>query len=166
MKRISALALILGLTALASPAEARYGKASVDTWLVRSDGKTVGEQEVDASPIPTMTIHLKSPLSSKTVTWVIRNRGGLGARDLTFRGCATGGGVGFRYFRPNGHEVTWRVVHDGYTARSVDLGATATLTVRVAWRSKRVERTCTLHAHFKGLNRTYGDRVNLHVITD
>jgi hypothetical protein len=166
MKRILALALILGLTALASPAQARYGRGSVDTWLVRSDGKTVGEQEVNARPVPTMTIHLESPFSSKTVTWVIRNRGGLWARGLTFRGCATGGGVGFRYFRPNGHEVTWRVVHGGYTAPSVAVGNTATLTVRVAWRSMREERTCTLHAHFKGLPRTAGDRVNLHVITN
>jgi ribosomal protein S17 len=166
MKRILALALILGLTALASPAQARYGKGSVDTWLVRSDGKTVGEKVVDASPVPTMTIHLESPFSSKTVTWVIRNRGGLGIHDLTFRGCATGGGVGFRYFRPNGHEVTWRVVHDGYTAPSVEEGDTAALTVRVAWRSKRAERICTLHAHYKGLPRTDGDRVNLHVITN
>ena len=163
MKRILALALILGLTALASPAQARYGKGTVDTWLVRSDGKTAGEKEIRVSPVPTMTIHLDSPFSSKTVRWVIANRGGMFTQALTFHGCATGGGVGLRYFRQNGHEVTWRVTHDdGYTAPHVYMGDTATLIIRVAWRSIRAERTCTLTA--EGFGTT--DSVNLHVITD
>jgi hypothetical protein len=163
MKRILALGLMIGLTVLASPAQARWGYGRVDTWLVRGDGKTVGQQEVHASPVPTMTIHLESPFSSKKVRWVIANRGGTPpTHGLTFQGCATGGGVGFRYFRPNGHEVTWRVVHGGYTAPSVEVGDTATLTVRVAWRSMREERTCTLNS--EGLSGT--DSVNLHVITD
>ena len=162
MKRILALALVLGLTALASPAEARWGKGTVDTWLVRSDGKTAGEKEIRVSPIPTMTIHLESPFSTKMVTWAIANRGGMLTQALTFRGCATGGGVGLRYFGPNGHEVTWRVTHDGYTVRGVDMGDSATLTIRVAWRSIREERTCTLNA--EGFRTT--DSVNLHVITD
>jgi hypothetical protein len=164
VKRILALALILGLTALASPAQARYGKGSVDTWLVRSDGKTAGEKEIRVSPVPTMTIHVDSPSSSKTVRWVVANRGGLGTQGLTFWGCATGGGVGFRYFAPNGHEVTWRVIHKGYTVSSVGQGDTAALTIRVAWRSMREERTCTLHARYA--ERKESDSVNLHVITD
>jgi hypothetical protein len=52
MKRALTVALILGLLVVASPAEARYGVGSVDTWLVRSDGKTLGQQEVHTSPIP------------------------------------------------------------------------------------------------------------------
>jgi hypothetical protein len=163
-KRALTVAVILGLLVMASPAQARYGKGSVDTWLVRSDGKTAGEKEIRVSPVPTMTIHLDSPFSSKTVKWVIANRGGLGTQGLTFRGCATGGGVGFRYFAPNGHEVTWRVIHKGYTVFSVGQGDTATLTIRVAWRSMREERTCALHARYA--ERKESDSVNLHVIKD
>jgi hypothetical protein len=163
MKRTVAIGLTLGLLVLAAPAHARYGKGSVDTWLVRSDGKTVGQREVNVSPVPMMTMHLASPLSSKTVTWMIRNRGGLSVHDLTFRGCATGGGVGFRYFRPSGREVTRRVVDGGYTAHAVEQGDTAKLTVRVAWRSNRDERTCTLNARFEDVSGT--DSVNLHVLT-
>ncbi len=162
VKRALTLAVIFGLLVMASPAEARYGKGSVDTWLVRSDGKTVGQQEVHATPTPTMTIRVR--LSSKTVSWLIRNRGGLGDQGVTFRGCATGGGVGFRYFAPNGHEVTWRVIHKGYTVPSVAQGDTASLTIRVAWRSMREERTCTLHARYA--ERKESDSVNLHVITN
>jgi hypothetical protein len=131
---------------------------------VRSDGKTVGQQEVRATPVPTMTFRLERPSSSKTVSWVIRNRGGLGPQGLTFRGCATGGGVGFRYFAPNGHEGTWRVIHKGYTVSSVGQGDTATLTIRVAWRSMREERTCTLHGRYA--EHRQSDSVHLHVITD
>jgi hypothetical protein len=161
MKRILALALILGLTALASPAQARWGTGRVDTWLA-DDGYTVGQQSVNTSPVPTMTVRVLYP-SHERIEWVIASRGGESpSYGLTFSGCATGGGVGFRYFRPNGHEVTWRVVHDGYTVSVGDPGDTATLFVRVTWRAKRVERTCTLDA--QGNSGT--DSVNLHVITN
>jgi hypothetical protein len=158
MKRISALTLILGLTLLASPAQARYGTGEVNTWLSR-DGVTVGG---DASA-GTMTVRLSDPSSSELVHWgITASRCGLGSCHLTFLGCASGGGVGFRYFRPNGHEVTWKVVHDGYTAQVHDKGESRTLIVLITWRAKGVERTCRLDA--QGFTGT--DHVNLRVITN
>ena len=161
-KRALTLGLVLGLLVVASPAQARWGTGRVDTW-VADHGGTVGRMSVNADPTPTMSVRLLSPYSAERVRWVIANRGGQsGTYWLTFHGCATGGGVGFRYFLPNGHEVTWRVLHDGYSVPVQQRGDTATLVVRVAWRAKRVERTCTLNA--QGNSGT--DSVNLHVITN
>ena len=70
--------------------------------------------------------------------------------------------MGFRYFRPHGHEVTWRVLHGTYAVSVDDPGDTAWLIVRVTWRGKRAERTCTLEAH----GNSGSDRVNLHVVTN
>jgi hypothetical protein len=158
MKRIVTLGLILGLLVLASPAQARYGTGLVDTWLSRH-GVTVGQ---DANP-GKMTVRLLNPSSSKQVNWGITASGGsLGTYHLTFLGCASGGGVGFRYFLPNGREVTWKVVHDGYTRDVHELGVSRTLIVRVTSRAKGAERTCTLRAQ----GNTGHDSVNLHVITN
>jgi hypothetical protein len=158
MKRIVTLGLVLGLTILSSPAQARYGTGWVDTWLSRR-GVTVGSE---SSP-GRMTVRLLNPSASKQVHWGITARGGnLGTYHLTFLGCASGGGVGFRYFLPNGREVTGTVVHDGYTAEVHEIGDSRTLIVRVTWRAKSVERTCALNAQ----GNTGDDRVNLHVITN
>ena len=157
MKRIVTLGLVLGLTILSSPAQARYGTGWVDTWLTRG-GVTVGRESTPGK----LTVRL-NPSSSKQVHWGITARdGNLGTYHLTFLGCASGGGVGFRYFLPNGHEVTWEVVHDGYTRDVHELGVSRTLIVRVTWRAKGVERTCTLNAQ----GNTGDDHVNLRVITN
>jgi hypothetical protein len=158
MKRILTLGLILGLTVLSSPAQARYGTGLVDTWLSRG-GVTVGRDSSGGR----MTVRLPNPSSSKRVTWgITAAHGSLGTYHLTFQGCATGGGVGFRYFLPGGKEVTRQVVHDGYTAEVHELGVSRRLTVRVTWRAKGVERTCRLDAQ----GNTGTDHVDLRVITN
>jgi hypothetical protein len=158
MKRIVALGLILGLLVVSSPAQARYGTGWVDTWLSRA-GSTVGRESTPGK----MTARLSKPSASKQVRWGITASGGnIGTYHLTFLGCASGGGVGFRYFLPDGHEVTWEVVHDGYTRDVHEIGVSRTLVVRATWRAKGADRTCTLRAQ----GNTGDDRVNLRVITD
>jgi hypothetical protein len=157
-KPLVALALVAGLALGASPAQARYGKSYVDTWL-RNDASTVGKFDDGG----TMTIHLRHPFATKRVRWVIAPRGAENVTyQLTFSGCATGGGVGFRYFRPNGDEVTSSVLHDGYTFRVDRRSDQRSLFVQATWRARGSDRVCTLHA--QGNSR--GDAVELRVVTN
>jgi hypothetical protein len=158
LKRVVAISLLMATMLFTSPAHARYGTGWVDTWLTK-DGSSIGRR-VDAGA---MTVRLLHPYAQKRVRWVIAARGGQsGTYHLTFQGCATGGGVGFRYFLPSGKEVTAKVIDDGYTFSVHHRGDRRSLIVQATWRGKRVERTCELDA----TGNTGSDDVRLRVITN
>jgi len=157
--KLSARSAIIGavlLTVLAGvPAQARWGQGSVDTWVAAGD-LTVGRGEVSTDP-STLSLHLFSR-GSREVSWTIKNLGGQpSTHGLTFHGCASGGGFGFRYFTSNGHDVSWRVTHDGFVVPSVPKGETARLTIVVTAKASYGHRTCTLEGD--GLSGV--DRVRL-----
>jgi len=158
VKRSAALSLLLATMLFAPPAHARYGTGWVDTWLTKN-GATIGRRADHGA----MTVRLWHPYATKRVRWVIAARGGeSGTYHLTFQGCRTGGGVGFRYFLPSGEEVTATVINDGYMFSVHHRGDRRSLIVQATWRGKRAERTCELDA----AGNTGSDDVRLRVITD
>jgi len=158
VKRLIAVSLLVTTMLLAPPAQARWGTGWVDTYLTKN-GATIGRRADHGA----MTVHLLHPYAKKRVRWVIASRGGQsGTYHLTFQGCRTGGGVGFRYFLPSGEEVTAKVINDGYTFSVHHRGDRRSLIVQATWRGKRADRTCELDA----AGNSGSDDVRLRVITN
>ena len=151
------LAVASVVCALGAPAHARYGAGHVNTW-VRVGDRVVGRAADGGTP-PTMSVHL-SPGVPRSVTWVTENLGGQPSTHFVgFEGCRSADGVGFRYFKPNGREVTWRVTHDGYSYHQVPKGQTRSLRIRLLAHRAGSDGRCHLDA--TGLLGV--DRVAIHV---
>lgn len=133
----------------AAPAQARWGVGDVNTW-VAANGRTAGKYVVGAYPVPTLSVHIADG-SSAGVSWVVKNLGGEpSVHSIGFHGCSTGEGFGFRYFAPDGQEVTWKVTHNGYGVADVPRGTRVMLKIVVSAHRSGVSRTCTLKG--TGLN--------------
>jgi len=153
--RSAVIGAVLLIVLAGMPAQARWGIGRVDTWVSTGD-LTVGRGEVSNDP-STLSLHLFSR-GSREVSWTIENLGGQpSTHSLAFHGCASGGGFGFRYFARNGHDVSWRVTHDGYVVPSVPAHETRQLIIVVSAKASYARRTCTLEGD--GLSRV--DRVRL-----
>ena len=145
------LLIVLG----GATAQARWGQGKVDTW-VSTGSLTAGRGEVSGDP-STLFVHLSSR-GSREVTWTIKNLGGQpSTHSVAFLGCSSGGGFGFRYYLPNGHEVSWKVTHNGFVFASVPAQETRQLIIVVSAKASYARRTCTLEGD--GLSGV--DRVRL-----
>jgi hypothetical protein len=107
------LLLVIGCLLLAAaPAQARYGRTNVRTWV--RDGDTVVGRGGDAGPL-----RVGVPVgSSRRVAWSVYNPGTVIPRihKVTFHGCDDSNGFRFHYLRRDGKDITWPVTHAGYTA--------------------------------------------------
>ncbi len=150
--------LIAGCVLLgAAPAQARWGEGRVDTWL-RFGDQEVG-QSAPKSSHPTLSVRL-TPGTPRTVKWLITNLGGEPSTHwVSFHGCHSADGLGFRYFTPDGRQVSWKVTHNGFGYPSVAEGATRKLSIRLLAQHAGLSTTGVLEG--TGLSGT--DEVALHV---
>jgi hypothetical protein len=152
----SAVVGVVLLTVLGgATAQARWGQGRVDTW-VSAGTLTAGRGEVSSDP-STLSLHLSSR-GSREVSWTIKNLGGEPpTHGVVFHGCSSGGGFGLRYYLANGHEVSWKVTHNGFAFASVPAHETRQLIIVVSAKASYAHRLCTLEGD--GMNGV--DRVRL-----
>ena len=126
IKRLLMLSFVGCVLLGAAPAQARYGRTTVDTW-VRYEDRVIGK-------------HLDGPLrvsvpagSTRGVTWSIENMGDAipTLHSVTFLGCDDAKGFGIRYLTPDGQDVTWAVTHDGYLMAGVGPHERGWLKIRI-----------------------------------
>jgi hypothetical protein len=102
-----------------------------------------------------LSLHLSR--GSREVSWTIKNLGGEpSTHGVVFHGCSSGGGFGFRYYLPNGHEVSWKVTHNGFAVASVPAHETRQLIIVVSAKASYARRTCTLEGDgLSGVDRVW-----------
>lgn len=133
---------LLAFLSLAFPANARWGTGYVNTWVVR-EGATVGRFDRADDPTPVAPVVVANG-DTASMFWVIRNLGGQPSwHRVGFHGCRFGDGFHLRYLDGAGHDVTWKVTHDGYGSRVLDKGEQATLRIEITAVAVST-RTCLL----------------------
>jgi hypothetical protein len=152
MRRMLASTLLIFLVCLwATPVQATSITAErpdtatwVDTWLHR-DGRSVGRNELQVSPMPTMHVRL-TPGYATHIWWVAKNVGGMHYAhysEIEFSGCHSADGIGFRYYTAGGSPVSWKVTHDRYVHTAYE-GNTTALRIRVLAARPNRSTTCVL----------------------
>jgi hypothetical protein len=147
------IVLLAAVSALALPAQARYGRTPVDTWARYGD-HIVGRHRGAGG----QALHVRAPAGkTRRVIWSVKNLGGdiiPKLHSVTFRGCDDANGFRFRYVTPGGKDVTWAVTHDGYTAQDVDAGEKGWLNVWITSTASDRSVTCKLVGDGNGTTDT------------
>jgi hypothetical protein len=123
----------------ASPAQARYGRTNVDTW-VRYGDRVIG-RHVDG-PLKLWA----PPGSTRRVIWSVENLGDATPtlRSVTFLGCDDAKGFDFRFLTPAGTDVSWAVTHDGYRMAGIGPHERGWLTIRITSTERGRAYACEL----------------------
>lgn len=112
LRALMAIGVVATALFTAVPAQARYGRTNVRTWVRYGD--TVAGRHGGIGPL-----RIGVPTgASRRVAWSVYNPGNVTPtiHKVTFRGCDDSSGFRFHYFRRDGKDITWPVTHDGYAA--------------------------------------------------
>jgi hypothetical protein len=146
MRRLLVPLIVGCLLVTAAPAQARYGRSPVNTWVRYGD-------QVVRHANGTLRFWAASG-STHRVVWSVRNLGRHiypTLHSVAFSGCEDGKGFHFRYTTPGGTDVTWAVTHRGYRQAGVDPGERAWLNIWIT--STRSDRSyaCKLTGDGNGI---------------